>query len=53
MAALFALIWLSRGVTDPVGLTVAKPFPAESGASRRRPPGKGGPSARVVRPLKC
>ena len=26
MAALFARIWLSRSVTDPVGLTVAKPF---------------------------
>ena len=26
MAALFALLWLSRNVTDPVGLTVAKPF---------------------------
>ena len=30
MAALFARLWLSRSVTDPVGLTVAKPFlPAE------------------------
>ena len=29
MAALFARIWLSRSVTDPVGLTVAKPFPAD------------------------
>ena len=26
MAALFARLWLSRSVTDPVGLTVAKPF---------------------------
>ncbi len=26
MAALFARIWLSRSVTDPVVLTVAKPF---------------------------
>ena len=26
MAAFFARIWLSRSVTDPVGLTVAKPF---------------------------
>jgi DNA invertase Pin-like site-specific DNA recombinase len=25
-AALFARLWLSRSVTDPVGLTVAKPF---------------------------
>jgi hypothetical protein len=26
MAALFARLWLSRSVIDPVGLTVAKPF---------------------------
>ena len=26
MAALFAQLWLSQSVTDPVGLTVAKPF---------------------------
>ena len=26
MAALFARLWLSRSVTDPVGLTAAKPF---------------------------
>jgi hypothetical protein len=25
MAALFAWLWLSRSVTDPLGLTVAKP----------------------------
>ena len=27
MVALFARLWLSRSVTDPVGLTVAKPSP--------------------------
>ena len=34
MAALFARLWLSRSVTDPVGLTVAKPFSLPTRRSR-------------------